>query len=127
MLWGNAGLVVWSAIFFPLLDTRSIPLMAVALGGMLVLQGAYIGTQPALFAELFPPAIRYSGASLGNTLGTIIGGAPAPFIAAFLYRETGSSNAVGAYITVLATVSLLCVAALSEPDRVYPARSGEGQ
>lgn len=122
MLWGNAGLVAWSAVFFPLLDTRSVPLIALALGLMLVLQGAYIGTQPALFAELFPPAIRYSGASLGNTLGTIIGGAPAPFIAAFLYNATGSSNAVGAYITLLALVSLLCVVALREPDRVDSVR-----
>ena len=85
MLWGNGALVVWSAVFFPLLDTRSVPLIWVALCVMLVMQGAYIGTQPAVFAELFPPSLRYSGASLSNTLGTIVGGAPAPFIAAALY------------------------------------------
>ena len=31
MLWGAAALVVWSAAFFPLIDTGSVPLMAVAL------------------------------------------------------------------------------------------------
>ena len=51
---GNGGLVLWSLIFFPLLDTRSIPLIALALCGTFLLQGAYIGTQPAVFAELFP-------------------------------------------------------------------------
>ena len=114
MLWGNAALVVWSAVFFPLLDTRSIPIIWVALCVMLVLQGAYIGTQPAVFSELFPASLRYSGASLSNTLGTILGGAPAPFIAAALYDTFGSSNAVGAYITFLALVSWASVLGLKE-------------
>ena len=114
MLWGNAALVVWSAVFFPLLDTRSIPLIWLALSGMLVVQGAYIGTQPAVFAELFPPSLRYSGASLSNTLGTIVGGAPAPFVAAALYDRFHSSNAVGLYITILAAVSWVCVLGLKE-------------
>jgi MFS family permease len=114
MLWGNASLVAWSAAFFPLLDTRSIPLIWIALIVMLVLQGAYIGTQPAVFAELFPAPLRYSGASLSNTLGTILGGAPAPFIAAALYDTFRSSNAVGVYITILAMVSWVCVLGFKE-------------
>jgi metabolite-proton symporter len=126
MLWGNAALVAWSAAFFPLLDTRSVPLIAVALSGMLLLQGAYIGTQPAVFAELFPPSLRYSGASLSNTLGTIVGGAPAPFIAAALYDTYGSSAAIGVYITVLAAVSWLSVIGIRETltSSESPARVG---
>jgi hypothetical protein len=99
-------------VFFPLLDTKSVPLMAMALGVMLVVQGSYIGTQPAFFAELFPTSIRYSGASLSNTLGTILGGAPAPFVAAALFGATGTSGAVGAYITAMAAVSFVSVAIL---------------
>ena len=114
MMWGNGALVLWSAAFFPLLDTRSIPLIALALSMMLVLQAAYIGTQPAVFSELFTPAIRYSGASLSNTLGTILGGAPAPFVAAALYDATGTSWAVGAYVTIFAMVSWLSVIGLRE-------------
>ena len=89
MLWGTGALNVWSAAFFSLLDTKSVPLMALALGVMLIVQGSYIGTQPAFFAELFPTSIRYSGASLSNTLGTILGGAPAPFMAAALFTRDG--------------------------------------
>ena len=109
--WCARGLV---AVFFPLLDTRSVPLIWVALCVMLVAARRVIGTQPAVFAELFPPSLRYSGASLGNTLGTIVGGAPAPFIAATLQDRFGSSNAVGLYITVLAAVSWVCVLGLKE-------------
>ena len=112
MLWGNAALVVWAALFFPLIDTGSVPIVALALCGMLVIQGAYIGTQPAVFAELFPAAVRYSGTSLANTLGTIVGGAPAPFIAAALYEATGTSLAIGAYGTALAVLSLVSTIAL---------------
>jgi metabolite-proton symporter len=114
MVWGNAALVAWSAAFFPLLDTQSVPIIWLTLCVMLALQGAYIGTQPAVFAELFPASIRYSGASLSNTLGTILGGAPAPFVAAALYDAYGSSAAVGAYITALAMVSWLAVLRLKE-------------
>ena len=117
MLWGNAALVAWSAVFFPLLDTQSVPVIWMTLCVMLALQGAYIGTQPAVFAELFPAAVRYSGASLSNTLGTILGGAPAPFIAAALYDAYGSSTAVGVYITALAMVSWLAVLGLRETRR----------
>jgi metabolite-proton symporter len=120
MLWGNAALVVWSAAFFPLLDTGSVAAIAIALCVMLLVQGAYIGTQPAVFAELFPTATRYSGASLSNTLGTILGGAPAPFIAAALYDRFGSSMAIGAYITMMAAISWLSVLGLRETQ---PARS----
>jgi metabolite-proton symporter len=120
MLWGNAGLVIWSAVFFPLLDTGWVPAIAMALCVMLLVQGAYIGTQPAVFAELFPTATRYSGASLSNTLGTILGGAPAPFIAAALYDRFGSSMAVGAYITMMAVVSWLSVLGLPETQPSHP-------
>jgi len=117
MLWGNAALVVWAALFFPLLDTASVPVVALALCGMLIIQGAYIGTQPAVFAELFPAAVRYSGTSLANTLGTVVGGAPAPLIAAALYEATGTSLAIGAYGTALAIVSWLATMALRNERR----------
>ena len=122
MLWGNAALVVWAIVFFPLLDTRSVPLIGATLSVMLVIQGAYIGTQPAVFSELFPPSCRYSGASLSNTLGTILGGAPAPFIAAALFERFGTSTAVGAYMTVMAFISWASVLGLKETAP----RSGAG-
>ena len=113
MLWGTGALIVWSLAFFAILDTKSVPLIGVDLVIMLIIQAAYIGTQPAYFAELFPTEIRFSGASLSNTLGTILGGAPAPFIAASLFARYGTSQAVGAYITALAAVSFISVVVLN--------------
>jgi MFS family permease len=114
MRWGMGGLVLWSLIFFPLIDTRSVPLMTLSLAGMLGLQGAYLGPQPAVFSELFPTETRYSGSSLSLTLATIFGGAVAPFIATALYGMTGSSWPVTVYVTAIAVVSWLCVLAFEE-------------
>src|SRR4030095_13855062 len=58
MQWGMAALVLWSLVYFPLADTKSAPLVALSLAGMLLIQGAYIGPQPAVFSELFPTTIR---------------------------------------------------------------------
>jgi MFS family permease len=117
MQWGLGALVVWSMIFFPLVDTGSIPLIALSLCGMMVLQGAYLGPQPVVFSELFPAAIRYSGASLSLTLGTIFGGALAPFIATTLFGITGNSSLVTAYVTTLSLISWLCSLGLRETYR----------
>jgi MFS family permease len=117
MQWGCAGLVLWSAIFFPLADTKSVPLIALALCGMLLLQGAYMGPQPAVFSELFPASIRYSGASLSLTLATIFGGALAPFFATALFGMTGNSSLVTVYAVALSLISWLSVLGLKETFR----------
>src|SRR5262245_8839874 len=118
MQWGLGALVLWSMIFFPLVDTGSIPLIALSLCGMMVLQGAYLGPQPVIFSELFPAATRYSGASLSLTLGTIAGGALAPFIATTLYGMRGDSWLVTAYVTAMSLISWLCSLALRETRHV---------
>jgi metabolite-proton symporter len=114
MQWSCGSLVVWSAIFFPLVDTKSVPLAALALCGILVVQGAYIGPQSAVFSELFPTAVRYSGASLSITLGTVLGGAIAPFVATALFSTTGNSWPVTAYTVTVSLFSWLCALGLKE-------------
>jgi MFS family permease len=123
MTWGCGALVAWSLIFFPLIDTKSIPLIAVSLCGMLLIQGAYVGPQAAVFSELFPTAVRYSGASLSLTLGTLIGGAVAPFIATALFSITGDSRLITAYIVMVSVISWLSVLALKETFRQDLGRS----
>jgi MFS family permease len=114
MLGGLAALTVWSLVFFPLADTRSLTLAAVSITVMLVIQGAYIGPQPAIFSELFPTEVRYSGASLSLTLGTLVGGAIAPIVATSLYGLRGDSRFVTIYITAMSLVSFLSALGLQE-------------
>jgi MFS family permease len=114
MRWSCGILIVVSLVFFPLIDTKSVLLAAIAVCLMLVVQGMYIGPQAAVFAELFPSTFRYSGASLSITLGTLLGGAITPFVATALYNAFGSSLAITVYAVVLSVVSWLCALGLKE-------------
>ena len=117
MRWGLGALVLWSLIFFPLLDTKSLPLISLSIVGMMVVQAFYLGPQPAVFSELFPTAVRYSGASLSLTLASVCGGAVAPIVATYLFAQTGTSTLVTVYMVAVSVVSWLCALALPETYR----------
>ena len=72
------------------------------------------GPQAALIAESFTPRLRYSGASLGYQLASLIAGGPAPIIATALFAAYHTGYAVAIYIAVCAVISL--VAAALMPD-----------
>jgi metabolite-proton symporter len=108
----SVALLVVSAVFFTLLDTASIPAMLVAMLALAFVLGSTVGPQSALFAELFPANVRYSGASLGYQVGAILGGGIAPFIATWLYASSGSTSAITAYFVAVSVVSLACTLVL---------------
>jgi len=117
MRWGLGALVLWSLVFFPLLDTKSLPLIAVAVIGVLFVQGFYLGPQPAVMSELFPTALRYSGSSLAVTLASVCGGAVAPLVATYLFDLTKTSSLITVYMVAVSIVSWLCALALPETYR----------
>jgi hypothetical protein len=65
------------------------------------------GPQAALIAEAFTPRLRYSGASLGYQLASIIAGGPAPIIATALFASYHTGYAIAIYIAACAVVSLI--------------------
>jgi MFS family permease len=123
MRWGLGALVAWSAIFFPLIDTGSLPLVVLSIVGMLLVQGFYLGPQPAVMSELFPTAVRYSGSSLAMTLASVCGGAVAPIVATYLFAQTGTLSLVTVYMVSVSVVSWLCALALPETYRDSLAQS----
>jgi MFS family permease len=104
----TVALLVVSAVFFTLLDTASIPVMLVAMLALAFVLGCTVGPQSALFAELFPAHVRYSGASLGYQVGAILGGGIAPLLATWLYAEFGTTLAISAYFVTVSAISLAC-------------------
>lgn len=114
--WSSIALVIVAAVFFPLIDTASIPVMLLAMIVMAAVLGTTAGPQSALFAELSPAHIRYSGASLGYQIGAILGGGLAPFMATWLFEAFGTSTAVTAYFVVIAVVSLVSILLLPETN-----------
>ncbi|MEU8824894.1 MFS transporter [Streptomyces sp. NPDC048636] len=110
---GAVGLVAWSAVFFPLVDTASTPLVLLALVVMAVVLGFTYGPQAALFSELFPPRLRYSGSSLGYQLGAILGGGVAPTVATALYDIDHTTWPITLYLVCVTAFSLGCLLLLT--------------
>ena len=63
------------------------------------------GPQAAFIAESFPTRLRYSGASLGYQLASIVAGGPAPLIAAWLLHTFHSGYAISTYMAILAVLT----------------------
>lgn len=112
-MWGAALCGVWAFAFFPLIETGSPALIAASVSVALVLISLMYGPQAALFAELFPVEVRYSGASLGYQLGSVLGGGLAPIVATALFEQFRSSAPISLYLAATCLVSLVCTAALS--------------
>ncbi|TSD46367.1 MHS family MFS transporter [Rhodococcus sp. KBS0724] len=117
----SIALVVAAAAFFPLMDTAIIPAMLFAMIGLGFTLGCCAGPQSALFAELFPAHIRYSGASLGYQIGAILGGGLAPMIATALFAGFGTSLAITVYFVGIAVISLVSILLLPEPSAAQKA------
>ena len=116
--WGAVATLVWSPLLIPLLDTASSPLVLLGLVGAMACLGLLLGPVPAFLPELFPAAVRCSGASLTYNLGSLVGGAAAPLLATRLTASFGSF-AVSWYLAAMCCASLLCLRALaisSAPD-----------
>ena len=114
---GAAATGLVSFALFPVIETRSalgISLVMIASMGSAAMM---YGPQAALFAELFDQRIRYSGASLGYQLGSILGGGFAPIIATGLYAEFASTTVIAAYMAAMCAVSLACMAAIGARAR----------
>jgi metabolite-proton symporter len=111
---GCAVMIVFPFIYFGLLDTRSFPLVFLAIVLSNPIQDMQYGPQAAFIAESFPGSVRYSGSALGYQLASITAGGPAPLIATFLLREYGTSTAIAIYIALCSVLSLICVFLLKD-------------
>ncbi|MFD9669072.1 MFS transporter [Rhodococcus sp. NPDC059968] len=117
---GSVGLTAWAAALFPLIDVGNPAVMMLALLGTAVFMGIVYGPIAALFTELFSAEVRYSGASLGYQIGSVLGGGLAPTAAAALYANWGSSAPISLYLTAVTLLSLLCLVAITR--KVHAAR-----
>lgn len=108
-LTGYAIVFAWMIPMFALIDTRNIWLYGVALFVLTVGLGLSYGPMSAMYAEMFPANVRYSGISIGYAFGAILGGAFAATIAEFLLQTTKWAGSIGIYIMVLCVISAIGV------------------
>ncbi|MER8092441.1 MFS transporter [Streptomyces goshikiensis] len=122
---GSAGMAVWAFAFFALVDSESFLVITAAVTAGLLLHGAMYGPQAAFISELFDTEVRYSGASMGSQLASIVAGALAPIVAVELLKDHGSSLPVSLYLCAAAVVTTLTVAFARETRGRDLARTGE--
>jgi metabolite-proton symporter len=111
---GAATVGLFGFLYFGMVDTAIPSAVFIAIVLSLIPHDMQYGPQAALIAEAFTPRLRYSGASLGYQLASVIAGGPAPIIATALFATYQSGYAISVYIAACAVVSL--VAASFMPD-----------
>ena len=116
-MFGAIMTAVFAFPFFWLIGTGQPRLVTVAmLGAFLLSHGAMYAPQAAFLSEMFGTRVRYSGASLGSQLASVLAGGLAPLIATALMASYGR-NAVALYLVGMATVTIVSVAAAAETMR----------
>jgi MFS family permease len=110
---GAVAAGLWSFALFPLIDTGSPLLVTLAITVELLAISLMYGPQAAFFAELFPKAVRYSGASLGYQIGSVVGGGFAPIIATALAARYHSTMPLAFYLMTMCLISLASVIVLT--------------
>ena len=99
----------WAFAVFPLIESTSPLAVTFAITVALLFVSMMYGPQAALFAELFPKDVRYSGASLGYQIGSVFGGGFAPIIATALFARYQSSEPIAIYLCAMCGISLVSI------------------
>ncbi len=113
-LTGYAIIFAWMIPMFALIDTRNIWLYGLALFVLTIGLGLSYGPMSAMYAEMFPANVRYSGISIGYAFGAILGGAFAATIAETLLQATRWTGSIGIYIMILCVISAVGVVLAKE-------------
>lgn len=113
MLTGTVLAAISGFFMAPFFATGDAVLITVFLAIELFLMGLVFAPMGAFLPELFPTAVRYTGASVAYNVGGIIGASFAPYLAQRLVLN-GGLPWVGGYVTVAALISLLAVLLVHE-------------
>ncbi len=105
---------VFGWIYFAMLNTVVPGWIMLAILLSLIPHDIMYGPQAALIAESFPARLRYSGASLGYQLASVIAGGPAPLIAAALFARYQTGTPIAVFITICAVISVIAAALLQD-------------
>jgi MFS family permease len=105
---------LYGFLYIWMLDTRSPVLVFLAIVISLIPHDLMYGPQAALIAESFTGRLRYSGASLGYQLASIVAGGPAPLIATALFAAYKTGYAIAWYIFAAGVISVIATLMLKD-------------
>jgi metabolite-proton symporter len=114
MILVSVGLALFGLLFQPLFGSGNPPLVALFLILGQCLIGLTYGPLGTLLSELFPPEVRYTGASLTFNLAGILGASLAPYAATWLATNYGLQT-VGWYLSAASVISLVALLLTAPP------------
>ena len=124
---GIALTAVWGFAYYGLYSTAIPIVVFITIMLSLIPHDIQYGPQAALIAESFTGRLRYSGASLGYQLASVIAGGPAPLIAVYLFAQTNSAYSISFYILVCCVIGFAATALLKDRSKFDHAREYEEQ
>lgn len=95
---GAVAAMIWSFVFFRLLDSTQPVLIVIAVVVGLIIHASMYGPQAAYVTEQFPTRVRYAGTSLAYTLSGVVSDGFAPLIIISLFRWMHSTVGVSLYV-----------------------------
>jgi metabolite-proton symporter len=101
-------IIIFGLFFSSLFSAGSWPLIVSFLSIGLFLMGLTYGPMGTALAEIFPPTVRYTGASLAFTLAGILGASLAPYLGTKLAKTYGLPY-VGYYLSMTAALTLVAL------------------
>jgi MFS family permease len=104
----TVGIIGFGLAFAPLFGSGSTAAVLVFLAVGLALMGFTYGPLGTALTELYPTAVRYTGASLSFNLAGIVGASLAPYIATWLATHYGLSF-VGYYLSAAGLLTLIAL------------------
>ncbi len=128
-LLGSGFSLLFAFPFFWLMNTGVEPLIWLAIVlGVNIGHDAMYGPQASFFAELFGTRVRYSGASVGYQLASVLAGGLSPLIALALLSNYGYV-AVALYTAFMALITVISVLLATETYRsdIYETQARERQ
>jgi MFS family permease len=105
----SIAILIFGLLWQPLVDGGRPGIMALLIIGF-TLMGITFGPMAAYLPELFPANVRYTGSAVAYNLSSVIGAAPASFIAVWLWQLGGGKvTLVGLYLAIAALITVAAV------------------
>ncbi|WP_427172759.1 MFS transporter [Arthrobacter sp. 92] len=116
MIGGLVLFILYLVPMFSLLSSNNIGLIFVAFAVGLMIHSTLFGPLAAFVSEQFGTTSRYTGASLGYQLATLLGAGFTPGIVAQIFKDSGQNTAsVVWYLAIMSVVSIVFILLTREP------------
>jgi len=116
MIGGLLLFIAYLVPMFQLLSSNNIGLIFVAFAVGLMIHSTLFGPLAAFVSEQFGTTSRYTGASLGYQLATLLGAGFTPGIVAQIFKDSGqSTSSVVWYLAIMSAVSIVFILLTREP------------